>query len=567
MAQNPLKPIRDRSWDFIKARHLADRAGFGASPSAIERLRSLPVDRAVSDFVDFERYPESGDAPDWLIRSSELQQQRKELQREMKSIPAAGMDEQERADFREKQRKKIQEFRRERVKDIARLKFWWISRMRDSARPLQEKMALFWHGHFATSAEKVKSPFANYQLNELFRNAAVGNFKLLTYQVGCSPAMMIYLDNLRSRKEHPNENWARELMELYTIGQGHYTEHDIKEAARAFTGWTTDGDTFIYRARLHDDGAKVFMGERGNLNGNDIFDILFHRPEVAEFICEKIWSFFAYADPEPEIVAGLAETLRRHGYDLRPMLRQLFLSEAFYSERAIGTQIKSPAQLVVSMARQLDVRWDPLVVGYLLHSLRRMGQDLFFPPNVKGWPGDRAWIDAGTLMVRYNLSNFVVNGVASDPSPYFRRQYREILKDQMGKQGFKQWMRANNRASRKVQKERRMAAEAGMESGMDSGMAGQDLDPEPVSMRLPYFPYDAERFFARFEGRSFTEMSGTLSSEFTSAPMHGGQVAAIAELLSGEANPEDSIDRDNWRAESFRAAIHLMMSSAEYQLC
>jgi hypothetical protein len=212
--------------------------------------------------------------------------------------------------------------------------------------------------------------------------------------------MLRYLDNRQSTKRKPNENWARELMELFTMGEGHYTEEDIKESARAFTGWSSDWEKFVYNKGNHDTGVKTFLGRTGEFDGWDIVDIILEQPVTAEFICGKLCRFFAYPDPEPELVQGLAKTFRSSGYELKPVLRQLFLSEAFYSDRAMCTQIKSPVQLMVQMSADLGIDQPPY--EYMASAAATLGQNLLHPPNVKGWDGNEAWINANTLLGRYN---------------------------------------------------------------------------------------------------------------------------------------------------------------------
>lgn len=558
MATSLLDPISVRDWDDAKARHLLSRAGFGIPLRRVAHLSSLRPREAVSYFVDYERFADPFPEPDWLESPVAVRQLEREARMtvRMEADVETETEEERRQLTQQRTRMLNRQRRREMGADMQRLKSWWYERIIEGPRPLEEKMTLFWHGHFATSANKVRSPYANYHLNRIFRVMATGNFKLLTYEVCCSPAMMVYLDNARSRKAHPNENWAREFMELFTLGQGHYTEDDIKNAARAFTGWTTNGEDFVYEPRNHDQGAKEFMGRKGPLNGNDVFDILFARRRAAEFIVEKLWTFFAYAEPEPEIVEGLATVLYDQGYALKPMLRAMFLSRAFYSPRATGSHIKSPVELIATMASQLDIEFSPLVRNYTLHSARRMGQDMFFPPNVKGWPGGRTWISAGTLMTRYNLSNFFIHGVVSDPGPGFREVARAELGEIVDKI---EKIRRRERRRRKRdgildEEMNPMAEVAGGEKG------------GPRGIRLPTQIFDARGFFAQFDGLAAEGVADALVSYFLSVPVSRQQKNQIARALAGPRSLSEKFDSREWDEERMRGTVHLILSSSEYQL-
>ena len=238
------------------------------------------------------------------------------------------------------------------------LQKWWLCRMAETRRPLQEKLTLFWHGHFATSIFKVDSAYYMWLQNETLRRNASGNFHTMIMEISKDPAMIKWLDNDSNNKEHPNENYAREVMELFTLGEGHYTENDIKEVARAFTGWHYDRSAMQYRfdPEKHDDGQKEVLGKKGNLDGGDVIDIIFQQPACAQFLARKLWSYFGYEEPEQELVDGLAEVFREGKYELKPLLHRMFSCNAFYSERAVRTQIKSPVQLAVGSYHLLGKR-------------------------------------------------------------------------------------------------------------------------------------------------------------------------------------------------------------------
>jgi uncharacterized protein (DUF1800 family) len=290
---------------------------------------------------------------------------------------------------------------------------WWLKRMANGPTPLQEKLTLFWHGHFTTSAKDERAALLMWNQNELLRRSAASNFREFVRQISRNPAMLDYLNNQQNRKAHPNENYARELMELFTLGIGNYTEYDIREAARAFTGWAHDGEDFIFRKYDHDDGQKKFFGRLGDFDGDDIIDIILQHQACARYISGRLFNFFAYEDPEPGMLQSLGEIFRETNWEMRPLLRTIFTSQAFYSDKAIGSQIKSPIQLVVGTVRMLGVEMPP--ARTLAGSLNQMGQVPLEPPNVKGWPGGRAWINTSTTFVRYNTCVWLAGGGGQVP--------------------------------------------------------------------------------------------------------------------------------------------------------
>lgn len=287
--------------------------------------------------------------------------------------------------------------------NIADLQIWWLNRMVQTDRPLQEKMTLFWHGHFATAYSKVNSARLMFQQNQLFRRNAVGNFHDLTLAVSKDPAMIWYLDNNTNRKGHPNENYARELMELFTLGIGHYTEQDVRESARAFTGWTFNRLTgeYVFLPRQHDDGIKTCLGQTGNFNGDDIVNIIMQQPSCAPFICTKLFKFFIHENPTLEEVRPFAEIFRKSNYEIKPVLEAMFRSPVFYSEKAMWSKVKSPTDFVVSAVRATGAQ---VPVRFLPAAMRAMNQELFNPPSVKGWDGGLTWINTTTLMARFNFA-------------------------------------------------------------------------------------------------------------------------------------------------------------------
>ena len=275
----------------------------------------------------------------------------------------------------------------------------WMDRMADSPAQLREKMTLFWHGHFAC---RVRQPGPALRLHNTTRQYALGKFPDLLLAVSQEPAMLQFLNNQQNRKEHPNENFAREVMELFTLGRGNYSETDVKEAARAFTGWGYDGQgSFRFRERDHDDGPKTFLGRTGNFRGEDALKIMLEQPAAATFLTTKIYRFFVNEVPNPAHIESLATAFRQSGYDISDLLERLFSADWFYEPANVGTHIKSPVELLAGLRRTLNLKIDnaqPLL-GYQ----RALGQTLFQPPNVAGWPGGRNWIDSSSLLLRLQL--------------------------------------------------------------------------------------------------------------------------------------------------------------------
>jgi uncharacterized protein (DUF1800 family) len=394
-----LSPLCSTKWNYATAAHLLNRAGFGGTPGEIEELIALGPDKAVDKLVDYEKIPDPASDPEWARpdptragRFRAFQSASPEARKEMQQAE------------REKQRQRILE-----------LRAWWLTRMAKGPRPLQEKLTLFWHGHFATSIEKVRDAYLMWRQNETLRQLASSSWLSILVAVAQDPAMLIWLDQSLSRKEHPNQNFAREVMELFTLGEGHYTETDVTEAARAFTGWSYDRveQKFVERPRWRDAGTKTVLGHTGNLTGKEVLEQLVAQPQAARFISAKLWSFFASDDPSPELVTSLATIFRNAGNNFKPLLRAIFRSEEFYADSVIRNQVKSPVQWLIGTVRMLERDLPPPFAES--QALRQLGQDLFAPPNVKGWDGGVSWITTSNLLNRYNFGTFLLTGRSPIP--------------------------------------------------------------------------------------------------------------------------------------------------------
>ena len=360
-AETPAPPSPLTS-ERARISHLVWRAGFGASPAEIVRFRAMGLQATIDHLVDFDAVDDSA------------------LETRLAS----------------------QEFDLEKLNHLQR---WWLQRMAFSARPLQEKIALFWHGILTSSYRKVGKGPQMLAQNRLFRSEGMGRYDVLLKSISRDPAMMIYLDSRSNKKAAPNENYSRELMELFSLGIGHFTEEDVRESARAFTGWQLKRKTeFVFNEDQHDFSSKTFLGRTGRFDGDDIVDIIMAHPAAAEYVCTRLWSFFAYPDPEPAVVSRLAAIFRENNTEIRPVVRAIFQANEFYSDRAVAALVKGPVELAVGTVRTLGIdtdfkRFDQPIEG--------MGQVLFDPPNVAGWPGGAAWLNSSALLQRINLANTV----------------------------------------------------------------------------------------------------------------------------------------------------------------
>ncbi|NJL11648.1 MAG: DUF1800 domain-containing protein [Microscillaceae bacterium] len=301
-------------------------------------------------------------------------------------------------ELRDMSKPERQEMLKNSRKQVVMLNLAWLKEISQSPHPLREKMAFFWHDHFACQPKNVYHAQSYLQT---LRQHALGKFEDLLLAIAKEPAMLQFLNNQQNRKASPNENFARELMELFTLGRGHYTEQDIKESARAFTGWAFEGANYIFRSRVHDYGTKTFMGKSGNFGGEDIIRMILENRQTATYLTEKIYRFFVHERPNPARIQSLAQSFYASGYDIGQLLSSIFNAEWFYASENVGQLIKSPVEYLIGLQKNLFMQFvspeGPIFIQKVL------GQMLFNPPNVAGWPGGRAWIDSSTLLFRLRL--------------------------------------------------------------------------------------------------------------------------------------------------------------------
>jgi uncharacterized protein (DUF1800 family) len=405
-----LAPITKADWNYDRAAHLMERAGFGATPGEIERLAALTPEQAVARLVNYESidtsaltpFDESGiwDAgmdpfPPSRAEAVRLGRERGEGLGEKMLPPGSPRRLQPIVD------KFFYGLYANQI-ETQRLGLWWANRMVATPRPLEEKLTLFWHGHFATGENKVRDYRMMLQQNRMLRANASGRLQDLLIGILKDPAMLVYLDNGENVKSHPNENFGRELLELFSMGVGNYSERDVREAARAFTGWTNDVLTYKFDAAQHDFGEKTFLGRTGAFNGDDIIRIILEQPVTGEFVAAKIYRYFVREDISPAVKAQLGREFKQSGYQIKPLMTRILLSKDFYSAASYATQIKSPAHLVVSTYRKMGLREVPTIPDFG-RMTGGLGQSLFDPPNVAGWAGGRTWITPATLLQRGNM--------------------------------------------------------------------------------------------------------------------------------------------------------------------
>lgn len=364
-----------------KNQHLLWRAGFGP---AVEQLTEL------KSFSPQEYY-------DALVKASAKKPQYIDVvSPSLIDLYESTMDARRRSQLTPEDRRILNRQQQTAIKD---LNLTWLKEMIATPAQLREKMAFFWHGHFASRNNNI---FYNQLLLQTIRENALGNFKTLLRAVSRSASMLYFLNNQQNRKGHPNENFAREVMELFTLGRGNYNENDVKEAARAFTGWSANNrGEFVFRKNNHDDGVKNVLGKNGDFDGDEVLDIILEKPQTAKFITQKIYRFFVNEKIDEKITNDLAGQFYKSGYDISRLMRSIFTSDWFYNEKNMGARIKSPVELLAGIQRMVPMQLDN--DNALLNLQKILGQQLLYPPNVAGWPGGKAWIDSSTLMMRLRI--------------------------------------------------------------------------------------------------------------------------------------------------------------------
>jgi hypothetical protein len=412
--KDDLAPISARDWNDDRATHLLAHAGFGGTPAEIEKLADAGLERAVGSLVYYESIPNLKMQPFvesglWDPTLNVFPESRPEAtDRALKNGISMGVENKPRGS-RPVQPTSDRFFYwlRATMLETRRLGYWWANRMLQTAHPVEEKMALMWHGHFATHENKVRDYRKMMQQIGLFEKGATGNIQDLAIQVAQNPAMLYFLDAQYNVKGAANENFAREVMELFTMGVGNYSEKDVREGARAFTGWYFDNLTFKVDPDKHDDSVKTFLGRTGNFDGVDALKIIFQQPVTADYLAWKIYRFLVRDDLSQDLRKKLGKILRDSNYQVKPLLTAIFSSKDFYSQASYGAHIKGPVEHFVAMMKHLGVDAIPGVPDFNQSTIS-MGQHLLNPPSVAGWAGGKAWITPGLLIERGNVARDVL---------------------------------------------------------------------------------------------------------------------------------------------------------------
>ena len=572
--QDDLSPLPKSEWNEDRAAHLLAHAGFGGTPEEVKELADLGLERAVESLVHYENLPnprltpfvESGlwdptldNFPDSRPAATDRAEQTgSSMGVDVK--PAGNRPMQPVSD-------RFFYWLRASMLETRRLGYWWANRMLQTTHPVEEKMALLWHGHFATHENKVRDYRKMHQQIELFERYATGNLRDLAIEVAKNPAMLYFLDAQYNVKGAANENFAREVMELFTMGVGNYTEKDVRECARAFTGWYFDDLTFHVDPEKHDDGVKEFLGRSGNFDGVDVLKIIFEQPVTAEFLAAKIYRFLVRDEISPGLRRELGNVLRDADYEVKPLLTAIFTSKDFYSAASYGGHIKGPVEHMVALMKHLGVPSMPGVPDFNQSTIA-LGQHLLNPPSVAGWAGGKAWITPGLLIARGNVA-------------------RDVLVPDMT--GFRDWN--FNAGSDNV-------LGARLRDGYDIGAATAVNDPakmsefdrvalerdekfntrisgytgwEQAARKLIPTPRDAARLdltqmVLDSGAKTTAEAVDYLTARLLRVPAAKETREAIVAFLTKELGT-DSIDRaKTYMEDPLRMTAHLVMSTPEYQI-
>jgi len=572
---NDLQPLPKHEWNYERAQHLLERAGFGATPQDIEQLARLTPAQAVRSLVrfqatadKFEPFDDSGSHDAGLEPFAASRPAATDLAKAtgqalgVKVKPSGNRQVQQVAD------RYLYWLRASRL-ETHRLSYWWANRMLTSPRPFQEKMTLFWHGHFATSEEKVRDYRKLYVQNNVLRQHANGKFRPLMVAVAKDPAMLAFLDAAANLKGAPNENFAREIMELFTMGVGNYSEQDIREAARAFTGWNYTDLKFVINPEQHDDGLKTVLQKTGNFNGEQVIDILLAQPVTAEFLAGKLYRYFVREDLSSLYQQQLGKLLRESDYDMAVFMETVLLSKDFYSEASVATRIKPPVELLISTYKKMGLKTVPGLPDFNQQS-EMLGQKLFYPPNVAGWAQGRSWITPGLLLARGNVIYDTVyppiDFVAPDRVPNGLYQITSVA-DQLA-QG--QDIATATKPVGKSMGEMSMSNQGDRDEDFNTRLASYNawrkaienvkpIDRSPAKLRL-------SDMLRQAKCKTTHEAVAYLIKRFVSVKVDAGVQAQIADMLSQDLGTSDLAAADSYMEDALRNTLHVILSLPAYQL-
>ena len=586
-----LQPITAADWNRERAAHLLERAGFGATPDDVQQSLALGARAAVAALVR----PRTGDDPALgAFQPSGIPDagidpfpQSRPLATDTAKARGVAIGIEVKPAGNRRLQPVVDKFffwLRASALECNRINYWWANRMLLTRRPLVEKMALFWHGHFATHEDKVRDHRKMLKQIELLQRAGLGNFRELMIAVAQDPAMLAFLDAGANVKGAPNENFAREILEMFTMGVGRYSERDIREAARAFTGWNALGTRFVVDAERHDGGLKTIFGREGHFDGVQVIDQILAQPATADYIAGRIYRFFVREDLSALTQRRLGAVLRDNQYELAPLLETIFLSRDFYSAASVGTRIKGPVELLVSTYRKLGLRDVPGLPDFN-EVTGALGQHLLHPPTVAGWAHGRAWITPGLLIER---GNFVRDLMSPNFMAISNDRYPQIIVGNEVRAVHERITRGLDvTAATMPQASAAVGAAMGAAMGDSAAMSEstRKLDREE-DFNTRYGSYRGwqkavevitpiPRTMARIDLSAMVLASGAQSSaqvvdlfaqRFFSVTMARADRVAWTAFLSEQLGTDRIARASTYMEDGLRMLLHLMLSSPDYQL-
>ena len=580
-ASEPLTPLDESAWSYDNARHLLERAGFGGTPAEVAAIQQMGLQGAVAYLINFETAPEvelpafdhSGIFDEGLDPFPPSRPATTALAEKNGEVFGIKVKPGGNRPMQAIVNKFFYWLRASRL-ETDRVAHWWAERMLTSPRPFEEKMALLWHGHFATNEDKVRDYRKMHKQLTLFQRQGLGNFRDLLIGVAQDPAMLAFLDAGVNVKGKPNENFAREIMELFTMGVGNYTEHDIREAARAFTGWNFKGLEFHIDQDKHDDGVKEVLGQKGQFDGVDVIDIILDHPATAKFIAAKLYRFYVSQELDDDLATRLGGRLRDLNYELQPFMAELFSSTEFYAEKNIASHIKSPVELVISTYKKLGLGYLPGAPDFNLVT-GALGQRLMHPPTVAGWSHGRSWVTPGLLIER---GNFALDVVLPDIMfiPYDRypeyptgreiRAVHERLRSGMDMTAatrppdddidMDMMAMSSKMADRDEAFNTRYASYRGWQTAIER------VKPIP----RPTARLDLTEIVMQAKLNSPREVVDYFAARFISVPLAPDALEELSAYLAQELGTEDIALAESYMEEPLRVLLHMILSRPEYQL-
>lgn len=573
-------PLTEKEWSYDRAAHLLERLGFGGTPIQIQNLADMSPLEAVDWLINYQiinnaivpSFDESGIFDSGMEPFPRSRAEAVQIARDKGSAMGVSVKPTGDRPYQHVVNKYFYYLRSNRL-ESHRLGQYWAQRILITERPFEEKIALFWHGHFATSDAKVRDYRKMAIQIQLFREYGVGNFRDLILSVAQDPAMLVFLDAGQNIKGNPNENFAREILELFTLGIGNYSENDIREAARAFTGWSNESLKFVINKDLHDQNDKTFLGQTGNFDGNDIIDIVMQQDSTAQFIVEKLYRYFVAADSSPQRIKELALLFRENNYELQPLLKSMFIARDFYAAHAYGTKIKSPVDLVLSTYRKLGVKSLPGVPDFH-ETTSSLGQKLLYPPNVAGWEGGRTWITPATLVERGNFAREVLFPSLEEFVPP-DRTLTQVYKDVGEKLNVGKDITSATVAGSNDKKDMNMMSSADMmvavsDEEFNTRYAGYHGTVEAMRRVIPIPRLPAEIDFVDMvinaELTTTSDVVRYFVKRLLRVPVSTEHESWLVSFLDHELGTNNIAISVSYLEEPLRMLVHLIMSTPEYQL-